>query len=279
MNKIFKYFMMVVVAITGLSFASCSDNDDNYTVGEASDGAYLYSDFSSKTFVPDDTQTFTINVGRTNSTGEQSFELKCDNDKFSVPSTVNFKSGESVVAVPVTFNIDLGTTETAQFMIPTEKSTTYGDDTISVSITRDYTWVKIGTADFKDNIFTDQSATIDVSKAKEGKNLYKFVTPMRTLYKQNGESTLPGGVDMIFTMDENGNITMDEGIYNIEDGTSLIEDGAYQFYYETTHYGDYCFFTNDKGLITFSSLLLTGGKLYGPYTWTFDWNNGYPYAE
>ena len=28
--------------------------------------------------------------------------------------------------------------------------------------------------------------------------------PMRTLYKQNGETTLPGGVDLIFTMDEEG---------------------------------------------------------------------------
>lgn len=279
MNKIFKYFMMVAIAIAGLSFASCSDDDDNYTVGEASDGAYLYSDFSSKTFLPDDNQTFTINVGRTNTTGEQSFELKCDNDKFTVPSTVNFKAGESTVVVPVTFNIDLGATETAQFVIPTEKSTTYGDDTISVSITRDYTWIKIGTADFTDNIFTDLSATVDVAKAKEGTNLYKFVTPMRTLYKQNGESELPGGVDLIFTMDENGKITMDPGIYDVESGTSLIEQGAYQFYYETAHYGDYCFFDNENGLITFSSLLLTGGKLYGPYTWTFNWNTGYPYAK
>ncbi len=278
MNKIFKYFMMVVVAIAGLSFASCSDDDDNYTVGEASDGAYLYSEFASKTFLPDDNQTFTINLGRTNASGEQTFELKCDNDKFNAPSTVTFKAGESTVAIPVTFDIDLGSTETAQFTIPTDQASVYGDDTISVSVTRDYTWEKIGTADFTDDIFTGNQATVDVQKAKEGTNLYKFVTPMRTLYKQNGETTLPGGVDLIFTMDEEGNITMDQGIYDVEDGTSLIENGAYQFYYETTRYGDYCFFDNNNGMITFSTFLLAGGKLYGPYTWTFDWNVGYPYA-
>ena len=279
MNKIFKYFMMVVVAIAGLPFASCSDDDDNYTVGEASDGAYLYSDFSTKTFLPDDNQTFTINVGRTNTTGEQSFELKCNNEKFTVPSTVNFKAGESVVAVPVTFNMGLGDTETAQFTIPTDKSTVYGNDTVSVTISRDYTWEKIGTADFTDPIFTEASATVDVQKAKEGKNLYKFVTPMRTLYKQNGETELPGGVDLIFTMDEEGNITMDQGIYDIESGTSLIENGAYQFYYACKNYPDYCYFENENGMITFSTLLLNGGKLYGPFTWTFNWNKGYPYAK
>lgn len=280
MNKIFKYFMMVVVAIAGLSFASCSDNDDNYTVGEASDGAYLYSDFSSKTFVPDDTQTFTINVGRTNSTGEQSFELKCDNDKFSVPSTVNFKSGESVVAVPVTFNIDLGTTETAQFMIPTEKSTTYGDDTISVSITRDYSWVKIGTADFTDMLFTGLSATVDVAKAKEGKNLYKFVTPMRTLYKQNGESTLPGGVDWQFYMDENGVVTKPNGFYESESETSLVDDGnGCNLIYFSVKMPKYCYINNDNGTITFGICSTDGTNLSSAGTWTFDWNNGYPYAE
>lgn len=279
MNKIFKYFMMVVVAIAGLSFASCSDDDDNYTVGEASDGAYLYSEFASKTFLPDDNQTFTINLGRTNASGEQTFELKCDNDKFNAPSTVTFKAGESTVAIPVTFDMDLGSTETAQFTIPTAESSVYGDDTISVSITRDYTWEKIGTADFTDGIFTDAQATVDVQKAKEGTNLYKFVTPMRTLYKQNGETTLPGGVDLVFTMDEEGNITMDQGIYDVEDGTSLIENGAYQFYYVCERYPDMCFFDNDNGMITFSSLLLSGGSLYGPYTWTFNWNVGYPYAE
>ena len=87
--------MMVVVAIAGLSLASCSDDDDNYTVGEASDGAYLYTDIVSKTYLPDENQTFTINVGRTNTTGEQSFKLKCDNEKFTVPSTVNFKIGRA----------------------------------------------------------------------------------------------------------------------------------------------------------------------------------------
>lgn len=279
MNKIFKYFMMVVVAIAGLSFSSCSDDDDNYTVGEQSDGAYLYADFSAKTFLPSDNQTFTINVGRTNTAADQSFELKCDNEKFTVPATVNFKAGESVVAVPVTFDLGMGETETAEFTLPAEATTAYGNESVSITITRDYTWVKIGTADFTDEIFTGASATVDVQQAKENSNLYKFVTPMRTLYRQNGESTLPGGVDLMFTMDEDGNITMDQGIYDVEDGTTLIEDGAYQFYYACKQYPDLCYFDNDNGFITFSTLLLSGGKLYGPATWTFNWNVGYPYAE
>lgn len=270
--------MMVVVAIAGLSLASCSDDDDNYTVGEASDGAYLYTDIVSKTYLPDENQTFTINLGRANTSGEQSFELKCDNEKFTVPSTVNFKAGESVVAVPVTFNIGLGDTETAKFIIPSKEASAYGNDTISVTVSRDYTWEKIGTADFTDGIFTGAAATVDVKKAKEGTNLYKFVAPMRTLYKQNGETTLPGGVDLIFTMDEEGNITMDQGTYEVESGTSLIAEGNALLYYDCKQYPDACFFDNNNGVITLSTLVAIGENLQGPFTWTFDWNKDYPYA-
>lgn len=279
MNKIFKYFMMVVVAVAGVSLASCSDDDDDYSVGEQSDGAYIYSDFTSKTFLPDDNQVLTISVGRTNATGEQTFELTCDNDKFTAPSTVTFKDGEPVVVVPVTFNIDLGETETVQFTLPEEETTVYGNSSVSITVSRDYTWVKIGTADFFDDIFYGLSATVDVQQAKEGDHLYKFVTPMRTLFRQNGETELPGGVDLIFNMDEEGNITMEQGIYDVESGTSLIEDGAYQFYYACNQYPQHCYFDNDNGKITFSTLLLSGKSLYGPYTWSFDWNNGYPYAK
>lgn len=98
------------------------------------------------------------------------------------------------------------------------------------------------------------------------------------LYKQNGETTLPGGVDLIFTMDEEGNITMDQGTYEVESGTSLIEGGNALLYYACKQYPDMCFFDNNNGVITLSTLLAIGEKLYGPYTWTFDWNNGYPYA-
>lgn len=79
-------------------------------------------------------------------------------------------------------------------------------------------------------------------------------------------------------MDEEGNITMDQGIYDVESGTSLIEEGNASLYYACKQYPDMCFFDNNNGVITLSTLLAIGEKLYGPSTWTFDWNNGYPYA-
>ena len=63
MAQVFYYHKYPVKAIgKGLSLIHISDDDDNYTVGEASDGAYLYTDIVSKTYLPDENQTFTINL-------------------------------------------------------------------------------------------------------------------------------------------------------------------------------------------------------------------------
>ena len=280
MNKIFKYFMMVVVAVAGISMTSCSSDDDNYSAGEASDGAFLYSDFSEKTYFPSDTQAFSINVGRTNSESDATYQLICTNDKFVAPTSVSFKAGETTVSVPVSFDIDLGSTETVGFKLA-DNATVYGVDSISLSITRDYTWEVIGTADFTDAIFTDYKAKVYVSKAKELDNLYKFVAPMTYAYKQNGEDAEPGESDLKFTMDEEGNITpASEGLWEVENGTTVIYNGSYSLYFNSSRYGQYCYVDNNSGKITWSWLLYnkSKGSLDGPYTWSFDWNVGYPYA-
>lgn len=282
MKKIFKYFMMVVVAISGLSLASCSDDDDNYTIGEQSDGAYIYSSFSSKTFKPEDAQTFSITLGRTNTSADATYDLKCDNEIFTAPTKVTFKAGEKEVAVPVTCNLELGQTESVMFTIPTKESSVYGDDTLSVTIARDYTWEKVGEAKFTDNVFFGLEATVDVMKAKEGTNLYKFACPLTTAFKQAGEEELPGEADIKFTMDEEGNVSMEDGIYDVETGTSFTADSncsLYQFYYRST--GDlasYCSFTNDNGTFTFVPLLLMDGNGLDPCDgWNFIWTKGYPF--
>lgn len=283
MNKILKYFMMVVVAIAGMSLSSCSDSDDNYSVGEFSKGAYLYADATDVVFGPSDVQTFAIKVGRTDASEAQTINLTCDNDLFTAPNSVTFKAGEKDVTVPVSCNLDLGQSEDVNFIIPTDKSSVYGDDTISMSITRDYTWEKIGTAEFADGLY-NLSATVDVMKAKEYESTtadgtaicyYKFATPMATAFKQAGEEELPGGVDFKFYMDAKGNLQpLADGFYDIEKGTSLI---GYQFYYNTSRYSDYCSFINENGTFTFTSFVTPdGSNLYGPITWAFEWKDGYP---
>lgn len=271
--KAFKYILMAAAVLTGTALTSCSDDDD-YTIGQQSAGAYVYADFSSKTFLPSDELSFNIKVGRTTTDGALSVALSCDNDKFSAPSSVSFKDGEHDVVVPVTCDLELGETETVQFVIPTDASSVYGDDTLSLTISRDYTWEVIGTADFTDNFYSGLKATVEVAKAKEGTDLYKFVSPMTTLFYQNGEEDLPGATDLQFTMDSEGNVSIEEGMYDLETGTSLI---GYYMYYFPSYYPSYCGITNEDGLITINSVWTDGSSLYTG-AWIFNWNVGYPLA-
>ena len=166
------------------------------------------------------------------------------------------------------------------FTIPTEESSVYGDDTLSITIARDYTWEKVGEAQFTDKVW-GMEATVDVMKAKEGTNLYKFACPLTTAFKQAGEEELPGEADIKFTMDEEGNVSMEDGIYDVETGTNFTADkdaSLYQFYYVSTgNLASYCSFTNDNGTITFVPLLLMDGNDLAPCDgWEFIWTKGYP---
>ena len=59
---------------------------------------------------------------------------------------------------------------------------------------------------------------------------------------------------------------------------ALIAEGNALLYYDCKQYPDACFFDNNNGVITLSTLVAIGENLQGPFTWTFDWNKGYPYA-
>lgn len=273
MKTSFKYIMLAFVAVSAAAtLQSCSDDDSTYTAGPQSEGAYLYADFSSKTYLPADEQTFTIQVGRTTTSGSQTISLNCEGEEFTAPTSVTFKDGESTVSVPVSFNLEIGSSATAVFTIPTSESSVYGDDTLSVSVSRDYTWESAGTAEFVDGFYSGLTATVAVEKAKEGDHLYKFVSPMTTLFRQNGEATLPGALDFQFTMDDEGNVSIDEGQYPLESGTSLI---GYYMYYVPSSYPSYCNISNDGGDIVINSLWTDGTSLYTGY-WEFVWTEGYP---
>lgn len=273
MKTSFKYIMLAFAVVSAAAtLQSCSDDDSTYTVGPQSEGAYLYADFSSKTYLPADEQTFTIKLGRTSTSGSQTISLNCDGEEFTAPTSVTFQDGESTVSVPVSFNLEIGSSATAVFTIPTSESTVYGDDTLSVTVSRDYTWESAGTAEFVDGFYSGLTATVEVEKAKEGNNLYKFVSPMTTLFRQNGEEDLPGAIDFQFTMDEEGNVSIDEGQYDLESGTSLI---GYYMYYVPSYYPSYCNISNNGGDIVINSLWTDGASLYTGY-WEFNWTNGYP---
>lgn len=276
MKKIYNLLLTAVALVSGLSLAACSD-DETYTAGAESRGAYVYSAATSYTFLPADAQTFTVNVGRTYSDGEKTVELICDNDYIVDAATqVTFHEGETSVAVPVTVSLEIGQSEDFVFSVPNGEGTVYGNDSLTITVSRDYTWEDVGSAAFTDPIF-EVEGTVIVQKAAEADNLYRFYAPYTTLFSQNGETVLPGEAHIQFTLDEDGTVDLTQrGFIDLETGTSLV---GYSLYYVPSYYPDYCYIVNENGLISIVSLFTNGTSLYGPGVFEFDWNNGYPYAQ
>ena len=127
-------------------------------------------------------QKLTIKVGRPDSTQAATIALSADNSKFKVPSTISFAAGEGTKSVDVTFDMETGTSEGVCIAVAPENAYQYGVDSLKLSITRDYTWVK-----FKDKgLFTNtvlgpENAPIVIAQAKEKPGLYKLYKPLTSL--------------------------------------------------------------------------------------------------
>ena len=83
MKNIFRKFTpMLMAALAVVALAGCAADDEDFTPGTADNGAYLYASSTNVTYGPDDQQVLKINVGRMDSTTEQTFNLSGDNDAF-----------------------------------------------------------------------------------------------------------------------------------------------------------------------------------------------------
>lgn len=280
--KINKLFAIGALLATGLAFTACSD-DDWSGPGEVSDGAYLYSDATSFSFLPEDEQSFTIHVGRTQGAAAKAgtVSLSGDNDAFVVPEEVNFAAGETKQDVKITFNIPAGTTQTLRVALAGDsvrnivygndtlatsgQSTVYGNDTLTIRVTRDYNWKPAGSGTFTDNTFGVGQTTVVVQHA-DGTNIYRLVSPYYTLSSDDFASK----EHVQFTLAEDGTVGFRDGIYDIF-GTS-----GYEMYYDNGNYPGYCNVSNEDGTLTWNFLILQGTSLYTGGNFIFEWLDGYP---
>jgi hypothetical protein len=272
--KIHKLFAFGALVLSSLALVSCSD-DDNYSAGEVDNGAYLYAAKTSLTFTPEETQSFTIQVGRTAGEAASAGSVKVtgDNAAFTFAENVNFTAGQEKADLTVTCNIPAGESETITFALPKESATAYGNDSLTVTVKCDYNWVSAGRGTFVENTFSGASATVNVQHAS-GTNIYRLVNPFVAVAKAGGDlGGTPGNVNLQFEMDETGAVKFADGIYDLVPGT---ENAAYQMYFNTARYAQYCSFTNEDGLLTWSFLLLNSGKLYTGGELIFEWTTGYP---
>lgn len=265
--KINKLFAIGALLATGLAFTACSD-DDWSGPGEENDGAFLYSDATSFSFLPEDEQSFTIHVGRTQGAAAEAgtVSLSGDNDAFVVPEAVNFAAGETKQDIKVTFNIPAGTTQTLHVALAdSAQSTVYGNDTLTIRVSRDYNWKAAGSGTFTDNTFGVGQTTVVVQHA-DGTNIYRLVSPYNTLSPDDFASK----EHVQFTLAEDGTVGFRDGIYDI------FGASGYEMYFDNGNYPGYCNVSNEDGTLTWNFLILQGTSLYAGGNFIFEWLDGYP---
>lgn len=172
-NKLF-----LVTLIGGLfTLAACSDEIVREPSPIPTEGvqAYIYADATSLSFLPDDKQSFLLNVVRQNTAAAATVHLTAEGEGFTAPETVNFAAGEGEKKVEITFDLAIGASASVNISIPEEEAYVYGTSQMAFKVSRDYTWQDLGTWTLQTSFYGIEGTT-QVFKAVEA-DLYKAIEP------------------------------------------------------------------------------------------------------
>lgn len=172
MKKIFKYTYVALAGMMVLTLASCVDKYEYDGVGENDPGAFISAAATQIKYAADDAQILTFTLQRTNTEAAEDIALTCDNNKFQVPSLVNFAAGEAKKDVSVPFAILGGTTEVVTISVAPQSATVYGVGEMKFTITRDFVWEYLGEGVYTSWLF-GESWPQPVYRG-EGTHLYKL---------------------------------------------------------------------------------------------------------
>lgn len=256
MKTINKYFLMMLAGGM-LLFTACSDDIEREPSPVPTEGvqAYIYADKTTLAYLPDDEQSFNVKIGRQKTEEAASIHLSTDAEEVTLPATVDFAAGESVKEVKVTFDIPVGSTLSFDISIPEEEGYIYANNTITVNITRDYTWQDIGTGIYTSSAF-GQSWPQAIQKAKEA-NVYKLL------------DCITEGYPMIFTLSDDNQSLVEWDIQ----ATGYEEDG-----YGMTYFAAKDMKRNGNELVFTVQLLVSyngGWGSFGDFTETLQFPEGF----
>ena len=172
MKKTFKYTYVALAGMIVLALASCVKEYEYDGVGESDPGAFISAAATQIKYAADDAQILTFTLQRTNTEAAEDIALTCDNNKFQVPSLVNFAAGEAKKDVSVPFAILGGTTEEVTISVAPQSATVYGVGEMKFTITRDFVWEYLGEGVYTSWLF-GESWPQPVYRG-EGTHLYKL---------------------------------------------------------------------------------------------------------
>lgn len=275
--KTIKIYYKIVFILVGLLFVGCKQEEVTQLLSDSptqTSGvqAFIYNSTpTTQVYTPDLTQTLQINFGRHNETAAASFSLQSSDPDgvFTVPSTVSFEAGQTENVVSIPFNMTIGTTHTLTLVIPQDDRYWYGQDSIVITVTRDYTWLDMGTVSFTSS-WAGATADLSIQKTKET-NIYRILSPY---YHLEPDYCPEPGYHLYFTLDDNYNAV---SFYKLQEIGETSSTGATIYMYGFNGNS----FTNVGNtytvVATYVYINASGSYSgWGGITESFVWTEGYP---
>lgn len=135
-----KFFKSTILAMLGLavSLTACSD-DDNYTQGIQSPGAYFADDAPEVVAIPQTGSQFDVTVYRTDAEASCKYDLESTDPSglFTIPTEVHFEEGKLTTTITITFDEnDIVIDQQYPITLTIKGATVYGPATYSFMATR-----------------------------------------------------------------------------------------------------------------------------------------------
>jgi len=135
-----KLFKSTILAMLGLavSLTACSDDDD-YTVGAQSPGAYFSADAPSTVAIPIEGSSFEVTVYRTGLDAPASYTVVAEDPSglFTIPATVSFSGDELTAPLTITFDPETVVTDKKYpITLSLQGGSQYGTTTYSFNAVR-----------------------------------------------------------------------------------------------------------------------------------------------
>jgi len=277
MKAIYKIYLLGIAVILTGAFTACVENEllREASPEDTATGAQAYfteNNERSMSFLPTDTTTFSIEIGRRKSTEACSFSLQVSGDTVLVlkDTVVSFNAGENLKNIEVDFSaMSLGMTAELTLALEPEDATIYGGSSITISVLRDYKWIDRGTVDFFESDFELGEATVAIQQA-EGTNLFR----LKDLYNvlDDSDDPVPAGYHLKFYLDTLNNwaaLNFPEGFQNLGTG--------YEVYYVLSGgFATYCSFTSKDNVYSAEYLLTPNRQNLYLGGCSFVWSGDFP---
>lgn len=243
-NKISVLLSLLLVVL----FSACNADQEGPLYSEGRGLSFVSSTLNPITVSPED-PTFTVDILRGTTEGELDGTVQLyaytgsgETEQEMTGCTVtgyHFADGENKTSVIVDVTpLAIGQVVTVELEFASDNVSIGGNNTTSVSVSKDYTWNSLGEATFYDNQFfywynDGNGVKVEIYQAAEQPNRYKLVNPYAEFNAATWPaSELPGFTkslmdsDFIFIVQEDGSIVYNSyrlGMTYGENGPITIE--------------------------------------------------------